>query len=145
MTLITTTNCFIRHIFNIIVPRKISRANCAISQKTFEFIFGSLTQYNDIICICRFSWRKAESLRELVATFRNFTIIGWTVFTITNSVHGSVSGRRDDNSGDGNSVCSMGCDRSSARGRSSVRGSGLHVLVRIRMLMPGCLKLEDLK
>ena len=61
------------------------------------------------------------------------------VFTITTRVYdsdgsSSVRGRRDDNS-----VCSMGGDRSSAR------GSGLHVRVRIRMLMPGCLKLKDLQ
>lgn len=61
------------------------------------------------------------------------------VFTITTRVYdsdgsSSVRGRRDDNS-----VCSMDGDR------SSTRGSGLHVRVRIRMLMPGCLKLNDLQ
>jgi len=65
--------------------------------------------------------------------------IGRMVFTIITRVYdsdgsSSVRGRRDDNS-----VCSMGGDR------SSVRGSGLHVRVRIRMLMPGCLKLKDLR
>jgi len=72
MTLITATNCFIRHILNIIVSRKISRASCAISQKIFEFIFGSLTQYNDM----SIQLTEAEFLRESVATFRNFTKIG---------------------------------------------------------------------